>query len=228
MRIVSPGAAAGAAWAAWAGATASVSESTRCMGISWGTDAGPYSPTADAGSGIRSRPPVAPGASARHLAKTMRIRPFEPADADTVSRLIATTMRESNGADYSGVLLEPLISYFTPARLVALSAERETLVAERDGAVVGTAALEGDTLQSFFVLPGSQGQGVGRKPLAALERIAASAELRRLYVESSVTGARFYERSGYRRYGDEIERSAGRQIPMVKTLPAPGGSGSQE
>ena len=151
------------------------------------------------------------------------IRTFEPGDAAAVSALLATTMRRSNAGDYAPERLEPLIAYFTPAKLVQLAAERTCLVADDGGRVVGTGALDGPALATFFVHPDWQGRGVGTRLLAALEDAARAAGLTRLVVDASVTGAPFYARHGYARTGEVVDGTAGPQIGMAKDL---GGAGS--
>jgi GNAT superfamily N-acetyltransferase len=97
------------------------------------------------------------------------IRAFEPGDAEAVSALIRHTMRVSNSDDYPLERLQPLMDYFSPAKVLLLSEERECLVAEVDGQVMGTIALEGAELCTFFVHPDYQGMGVGSQLLTAIE-----------------------------------------------------------
>ena len=147
------------------------------------------------------------------------IRRFEEKDARGVSELIRRTMRESNSRDYPGEILDPLIAYFTAEKVSALAAERHCLVAETmTGRVVGTAALEGSELLTFFVLPDQQGTGVGTKLLEALEDEARQSGIEVLHVESSLTGAAFYRRRGFAPTGRVITRTAGEQIKVEKTL----------
>jgi GNAT superfamily N-acetyltransferase len=84
--------------------------------------------------------------------------------------------------------------------------------------VVGTAALEDAEIATFFVLPDHQGGGIGRRLIQALEQHARAQGLARLTVDSSLTGAAFYARMGYRRTGVEREGTAGPQIGMRKDL----------
>jgi GNAT superfamily N-acetyltransferase len=154
------------------------------------------------------------------------IRAFAPEDAEAVSAVIRTTMRISNSHDYPIAQLQPLIDYFSPAKVLLLSAERHCLVATIDGRVVGTAALEGHELLTFFVLPDVQGRGVGALLLAGLEAHARAAGLRELTVDASITGAPFYARHGYQETGVTHAGSAGPQIGMVKRLSSPEGDDS--
>ena len=146
------------------------------------------------------------------------IRPFEPRDADAVSALIGRTMRESNSRDYSLDRLQPLIDYFAPEKVRLLGQERVCLVAESDQQLVGTAALDGIELATFFVLPEYQGQGIGARLLAAIEQRARALGITHITVDASLTGAAFYARMGYRRTGIDRAGTAGVQVGMEKQL----------
>ncbi len=146
------------------------------------------------------------------------IRTFEPADATAVSQLIRRTMRESNSRDYPLDRLQPLIDYFSPEKVRRLSQERVCLVAEANGQLIGTAALEGTELVTFFVLPEYQGQGIGTRLLAAIEEQARTQAITHITVDASVTGVAFYAARGYLRTGVEHAGTAGRQIGMEKQL----------
>ena len=92
---------------------------------------------------------------------SVRIREFGASDAEAVSALIQQTMRVSNSRDYAAERLQPLIDYFTPAKVQQLAAERYCLVAEMTDRIVATAALDGDQIVTFFVEPAHQGSGIG-------------------------------------------------------------------
>ncbi len=146
------------------------------------------------------------------------IRPFEPRDADAVSALIGRTMRESNGRDYPLDRLQPLIDYFSPEKLRRLAQERVCLVADANGKLIGTAALDGTELATFFVLPEYQGHGIGTRLLAGIEEQARLHGITQLTVDSSLTGRAFYTRMGYLPTGAERAGTAGTQIGMEKQL----------
>ena len=127
-------------------------------------------------------------------------------------------MRESNSRDYPPDRLQPLIDYFSPEKVRRLGQERVCLVAEVNGLLIGTAALEGAELATFFVLPKYQGQGIGRRLLAEIEELARTQGLTHITVDASITGAAFYARMGYLRTGVERAGTAGMQIGMEKQL----------
>jgi GNAT superfamily N-acetyltransferase len=146
------------------------------------------------------------------------VRPYRSADADAVSHLIRNTMRISNSADYPMERLQPLIDYFSPGKVEALSRERTCFVAEEGGAIVGTAALDGDELVSFFVSPLKQRRGIGSLLLERLEAVASERGLRELRVSASLAGVSFYRRNWFQPAGDPVEATAGVHVPLRKVL----------
>ena len=64
--------------------------------------------------------------------------------------------------------------------------------------------------------------GIGSQLLATIEHMAAAMGLDAIHMDSSLTGADFYERRGYRRTGVNIEGTAGTQVGMVKQLGSAG------
>jgi GNAT superfamily N-acetyltransferase len=146
------------------------------------------------------------------------IRRFDPKDAEAVSSLIRETMRVSNSGDYPLERLQLLMDYFSPEKVLLLSLERDCLVAEVNHRVVGTIAIEGDELLTFFVHPDSQGAGIGTQLLKEIERIAVANGSRSLKCEASITGVPFYGRRGYRPTGTEKDGTAGKQIGMEKVF----------
>lgn len=152
------------------------------------------------------------------LLSMLIIRRFEPKDAAAVSALVRYTMQVSNSGDYPLARLLPLIDYFSPAKVLQLSRERICLVAEIVGELVGTAALDGSEICTFFVYPTYQGQGIGAKLLCSLEAIALEQGLPLLTVDASLTGAAFYAKMGYQRTGRDKEGAAGKQIGLEKRL----------
>ena len=158
----------------------------------------------------------------RDIDLIVTIRPYRPADASMISGLIRNTMSTSDGVDYLPERLRPLIEYFLPEKVDALGRERDCLVAEDAGEIVGTGALDGDELVTFFVTPERQRTGSGSALLSAVERIASERGVERLRVEASLAGAPFYRMRGYTPTDRLVERAAGVHVAMLKTLPGPG------
>jgi len=77
-------------------------------------------------------------------------------------------------------------------------------LAERDGSAVGVAAIEGQWLHGFYVVPAEWGSGVADGlHTAAAEAIAAAHEEARLWcLEENARARRFYEKRGWTPNGD--------------------------
>lgn len=146
------------------------------------------------------------------------IRPYQSSDAEAASEIIRTTMRRSNAADYPADRLQLLIDYFSPEKVQQINEGRVCLVAEVDGELIATGAVEADELVTFFVLPEHQGKGIGTSLLMQLERIALARGVGQLRVDASLTGAPFYTRHGYEKTGEVLDGTAGPQISMKKQI----------
>lgn len=149
----------------------------------------------------------------------MKIRKFETKDAEAVSELIERAMRVVNSRDYSMEVLEPLIEYFSPEKIISLNKERICLVAESNEQIIGTAAIESAELFTFFVHPDFQGKDVGKSLIGEIEKIAVANKIATIKLSSSLTGVSFYEKMGYRKNGLDKEGTGGKLIGMEKNFP---------
>ena len=148
----------------------------------------------------------------------VRIRPYRSSDADAVSNIIRTTMRVSNSEDYLPERLQPLIDYFSPAKVEQINQTRTCMIAEENGQILGTAGLEENEIVTFFVLPEHQGRGIGSALLRHLEEFARFQGISALKLDASIGGTPFYARHGYQRTGDILDGTAGPQVSLRKQL----------
>ena len=91
-------------------------------------------------------------------------------------------------------------------------------VAERDGAVVGVAAVDPQAaeLELLFVEPAAIGTGAGRALLRdALDR-AREAGLAELTIESDPDAEPFYRAHGAEPVGTRVSSSTGRKLPLLR------------
>jgi GNAT superfamily N-acetyltransferase len=80
----------------------------------------------------------------------------------------------------------------------AMSAGGEAVfVAEREGRVLGYAALRGGEVTALFVLPSASRRGLGARLLGRVEREARRRGATRLVVRASRNGLPFYRARGY-------------------------------
>jgi GNAT superfamily N-acetyltransferase len=145
------------------------------------------------------------------------LRRATAADADAISAVILQALEESNARDYPATVIAAVKESFTPAKITGLLTIRQVMVAIDRGQIVATGGLDGDILRSIFVLPGRQGQGIGRQLVQQLEELARSHGIKQLWVPASVTGEGFYRRLGYAFHHDAWQGEE-RTIVMAKQL----------
>ena len=69
------------------------------------------------------------------------IRRLKPEDAQTLSEMIAITLRTTNVKDYSETYIEKIVQRMEPDCLLESAAGRHFYVAEEDGRIVGCGAI---------------------------------------------------------------------------------------
>ena len=102
----------------------------------------------------------------------MNIRRLTDLDAEAVSQVIRTTISISNKKDYPEDLMDQLIEYETPERVLERASWTHSYVVEDEGQIIGCGAIgpywgkeDESSLFTIFVLPEYQGKGKdGRVP----------------------------------------------------------------
>ena len=130
----------------------------------------------------------------------MLIQDYQSGDAPAIVRLFHETIHRINLGDYSPAQVDA----WAPAvpnpevwhrRMIA----RRTLVAIRDGEVIGFADILDDGLiDMIFCRHDTVRQGVGTRLYRAIEDVARDLDLRRLFTKASITARPFFERQGFR------------------------------
>lgn len=145
------------------------------------------------------------------------VRPARESDADAISAVILSALHETNAKDYSQDVIARVAQSFSPAAVRKLLESRTVLVAMKGEDVVGTASLDDAVVRTVFVSPAVQGQGIGTRLMAEMERIAFIKNIRLLTVPSSVTAEVFYAKLGFRAIGDSYHGDE-RTIIMERSL----------
>ncbi|MBP2302236.1 GNAT family N-acetyltransferase [Azospirillum picis] len=145
------------------------------------------------------------------------IRPAGQGDAETISRLVISTLRESNARDYSEAVIARVGQGFRPEAVRAFIDRRRVFVAVIGHEVVGTASLDGHVVRTVFVKPAFQGRGIGRALMDEIGRTAIRNGITTLAVPSSVTAEPFYASLGFRAVRDAW-RGDERTIVMERIL----------
>ena len=147
------------------------------------------------------------------------IRPAQREDAEGVSRLIISALRETNAKDYPEAVIARVEQSFSPAAVSDLLKHRLVFVAVNNDTIVGTASLDGQVVRTVFVDPRCQGRGIGRALMAEVERVAIERDIAVLAVPSSVTAEPFYAKLGFNAVRDSFygeERTIVMERPLLR------------
>jgi ribosomal protein S18 acetylase RimI-like enzyme len=164
--------------------------------------------TREGGIVRRARPigrPASAGSIEVH--EEVIVRRARPADAEIIHQVLLAAFRGLRGRGYSHQALEAaIVPPEETRRRIAQGAH--VLVAEAGGRVVGTATglEEHEALHvcSVAVHPDSQGQGVARRLMEALENIARQHGCHKLWLQTAwamTEAIALYKRLGYRQEG---------------------------
>ncbi|CAK16308.1 putative acetyltransferase, GNAT family [Pseudomonas entomophila L48] len=144
------------------------------------------------------------------------IRRAQREDAEAISRIVITALRESNSQDYPAEVIAQVEQSFSPAAVSALLDSRMVFVAVNQNELLGTASLDGEVVRTVFVAPIHHRTGVGKRLMEAVHAAAIRAGVTALRVPSSITAQGFYARLGYRKLRDEFH-GVERTIVMEKS-----------
>jgi GNAT superfamily N-acetyltransferase len=155
---------------------------------------------------------------------SITVRPASEADAvagcDVLRRSIRELCVEDHGHDEQ--VLSAWLANKTPQNVRAwiTSASSFSVVAVDGSEVWGFGLVQrGGEIQMCYLVPEVQHRGVGKLMLRALEEQAARWGLKSLFLTSSVTARRFYERNGYVQSGEPKSVYGLRGVyPMSKSI----------
>lgn len=155
----------------------------------------------------------------------MNIRRLTDLDAEAVSQVIRTTISISNKKDYPEDLMDQLIEYETPERVLERAGWTHFYVVEDEGRIIGCGAIgpywgkdDESSLFTIFVLPEYQGKGVGRKIIETLENDEFFLRAKRIEIPASITGVPFYLKMGYHFKNGITEPDEEHLIRMEKNI----------
>jgi GNAT superfamily N-acetyltransferase len=136
------------------------------------------------------------------------VREARPGDAAEAAALLRASITQLCRADHAddARTLEQWLANKTPENFLSWLADKDQfcVVAESDRLVgVGLLHSSGE-IRLCYLLPGVQGQGIGKAMLSALEAKARALGLRTLTLESTADARAFYEKQGYRRAGKPL------------------------
>lgn len=138
----------------------------------------------------------------------IRIRPAALHDASDACAVLRRSITESCIRDHHQQpdILQSWLGNKTPENVASwiASPSNYTLVAERDGEVVGVALVtQAGKLSLCYLLPEAQGVGLGKALLCSAEEQARAWGVSVLRLHSTTTAHDFYARNGYVLAGKE-------------------------
>lgn len=131
----------------------------------------------------------------------MIIRTFKDSDAEPLLHLFFHTIRTVNLGDYTQEQVEawaPDLKSVDHKRWQESFKNKYVFIAESDDRLAGFGELEPNGhIDRFYISHLFIGKGVGKKIYAELEKKARELNLKRLFVEASITARPFFEKLGY-------------------------------
>lgn len=180
---------------------------------------------------IRSMVETAESNTAKPLGTSLSIRRATRDDLDRIAALHHASIRELCCAHYSETQISQWIEALRPEGYALLLTTREFLVADEAGELVGFAVLDltESLINATYVSPGAARQGVGRRLLEELEKLAGLAGLTSLRLGSTLNAVPFYQRLGYTQEGVSTNRLPnGVELPCVTMSKRLGESAAQQ
>jgi putative acetyltransferase len=134
----------------------------------------------------------------------MTIRHFEEGDEAALWKVFFSAIHETARADYARAQIDAWAPKDVDVAIWANHMRRiSPFVAERDGAIVGYADVQGNGyIDHFFVSPAFGRQGVGSSLMRKILDTAAAHGTPSLFADVSVTARPFFEKWGF-----EVEAS---------------------
>jgi GNAT superfamily N-acetyltransferase len=142
-------------------------------------------------------------------------RPFEAADAETVSRLIIEDLSLVNIQDYGESAVRQFIRFYSPSFVAEYALAGDMLVADANEEIIATVTLEDGRVRNLFVRPDCHRLGLGRLLMARVEDLAREKGLTKLTLQAGLSAVEFYQKIGYSRTGEITERIGSAQVKMV-------------
>jgi putative acetyltransferase len=129
------------------------------------------------------------------------LKPYQQEDASFLAGIFFNTIHIINAKDYSA---QQIAAWAPPAALetegwIKKWQKRSPLVAVLEHKIVGFAEFEASGhIDCFYCHHEYQGCGVGSFLLEEIERQAKKTQIKRIYVEVSITAKPFFEARGFR------------------------------
>jgi len=127
----------------------------------------------------------------------IKIRKLNKKDLPLVYRLIQNTIDFSYSGVYPPEAIEFFKDYHNKENIIKDAAAGYTIVAERDGEILGTGTLLDTNIRRVYISPSYQHRGIGKLIVQELERKALLKKLSTLDLEGNIVSRQFWEAMGF-------------------------------
>ena len=150
----------------------------------------------------------------------MKIRQATIADIDTIAQLYYDTIIAINSKDYTNEQIEAWASTHTNLDGWARRMDEQYFyIAILDKIIVGFASMDkSGYFDLLYIHKDHQRKGIATALAAKIEEIAKETELPEITVQSSITAKPFFERIGYKIYGEK--QKTVHNVPFTNALMA--------
>ncbi|MBD3213298.1 MAG: GNAT family N-acetyltransferase [Candidatus Lokiarchaeota archaeon] len=148
----------------------------------------------------------------------MKIISFRSEDGLEVSNLIRKTLEKINSKYYPQNVINFLSKEYSPENLRKMTKKKELLLAIKEEVIIGVAGLEENHIGTVFVSPKYQNQGIGKKLMFFIEKLARKRGFSEVKLNSSINALDFYKRIGYEQGEKVEEENYGITYMMTKRL----------
>lgn len=150
--------------------------------------------------------------------RNIATRKFRTEDAEAVSNIIRNNLLNVNSRDYSEEVIKSAYEKFTPKYILTLSNKKKMYVAVDDRTVIGTAAIDFDTISNVFVEAQFHSKGIDKALISLLEEIAANNGIKHIKIVATLTVQKRYEKLGYEIVEEVQSDEFGKEILMERFL----------
>ena len=144
------------------------------------------------------------------------IRSASESDIDAIWRVHTRAVAETCRTRYDAEVIDAWVQRLKPESYKAVLRRATVLVAEAEGLVVGFSQVHLDLaeVQAVYVLPETEGRGIGSMLLAAVEEAAAAHGLTRLTLKATLNAEAFYRRHGWHSLRRDIHKMT-EQVALI-------------
>ena len=127
----------------------------------------------------------------------IKVRKFRKDDLNAVYELIQNTIDVSYNKIYPPEAIEFFKEFHSRENILKDTVNGYTVLAERNGEILGTSTLIGCHIQRTFVSPACQRQGIGGLLAQVLEKKASLRKSGDITLEASLVSRQFWELRGF-------------------------------